>query len=110
MIKLQRKIITVGRTENLASQEQALLTELEERRKQEEMIWKQKSRIRWLKEGKRNIKFFHRTTIQRRMNNTISHIQNPHGERMEKQEDIEREITNHFKTIIKSRLEIDNLQ
>lgn len=63
------------------------------------MLWKQKSRIRWLKEGERNTKLFHHTTIQRRMNNNIVHLQNPQGEEMEKHEDIEREITNHFKTV-----------
>jgi len=73
--------------------------QLEERRKQEEMLWKQNSRIRWLKEGERNTKLFHRTTIQRRTNNTIAHLQNPQGERMEKHEDIERELTKHFKIV-----------
>ena len=38
MTELQQKIIIGGRTENLASQEQALLTQLEERRKQEELL------------------------------------------------------------------------
>lgn len=33
------------------------------------------------------------------MNNTISHIQNLQGDKMEKQEDIEKEITNHIKTV-----------
>lgn len=76
MIKLQQKIIQGFETETLVNQEQDILTQIEERRKQEEMLWKQKSRIRWLKEGERNTKFFHRTTIQRRLHNTIAHLQN----------------------------------
>jgi len=62
---------------------------LEERRKHEEILWKQKSRIRRLKQGERNTKFFHRTTIQRRMHNTISFIQKQGGERVEKHAEIE---------------------
>jgi len=33
------------------------------------------------------------------MNNIISHIQNSQGDKMEKQEDIEEELTNHFKIV-----------
>lgn len=99
MIDLQQKIILEGRTEEYAKQEQTLLTQVDERGKQEEFLWRQKSRIRWLKEGERNTKFFHSTTIQRRMNNTISHMQNSQGDKLEKQEDIEKELINHFKTV-----------
>ena len=49
MKELQQKIITEGRTEDLARHEQVLLTQLDERRRQEELLWKQKSRIIWLK-------------------------------------------------------------
>lgn len=38
MIELQQKIVEGGRTEALASQEQDLLTQLEERRKLKEML------------------------------------------------------------------------
>ena len=65
----------------------------------EEILWKQKSRIGWLKEGERNTKFFHRTTIQRRMHNTITFIQNQAGERVENHVEIEEEFINHFQAV-----------
>lgn len=68
-----------------------------ERAKQEETLWRQKSRIKWLKDGERNTKKFHRTTIQRRMNNNISHIQNEQGERIENQTGIQSEFLDYFK-------------
>ena len=62
---------------------------MEERAKQEEILWRQKSCIRWLKEGERNTKFFHRSTIQRRMHNNIPFIKNTEGEKVEEHEEIE---------------------
>jgi len=88
MKELQQQIIIEGCNEKTLAQEQCIHNQLEERRKQEEILWKKKSRIRWLKEGERNTKFFHRTTIQRRMHNTISFIQNPEGKRIENHAEI----------------------
>jgi len=83
MCSLQQNIILEGRTKELAQQEQTLWTENEARKQQEEILWRQKSRIRWLKEGEKNTKFFHRSTIQRRMHNNIAFINNRQGERLE---------------------------
>eukprot|EP00253_Pinus_taeda_P028403 PITA_28403 len=76
MKSLQQIIITEGLSEEMVEQEKDLEVQILERAKQEETMWRQKSRIRWLKDGEKNTKFFHNTTIQRKMNNTITHIQN----------------------------------
>eukprot|EP00253_Pinus_taeda_P021755 PITA_21755 len=97
----QQKIILEGRTEELAQKEQDLETKLLAREEQEEVLWRQKSRIRWLKEGEKNTKFFHRSTIQRRMRNNISQITNEQGEKLETQEEIEQEFIQQFKEMSK---------
>jgi len=94
---LQQRIIIEGRLEELLEQEKSLETQISERAKQEETLWRQKSRIRWLKEGEKVTKFFHRSTIQCRMNNNITHIQNEQGVKVEKHEEIELELLNYFK-------------
>ena len=99
MAEVQQKIIKEGRTEFLATKEQDLQKKLDERYKQEEILWRQKSRIRWLKEGERNTKFFHSSTVQRRMQNHINHITNQQGEQVEQHEDIEQVLLEHFKGI-----------
>lgn len=43
------------------------------------MIWKQKSRGLWLKEGDRNTKFFHLSTIIQHRHNNIDAIKNEEG-------------------------------
>eukprot|EP00253_Pinus_taeda_P009929 PITA_09929 len=87
--------------EDLAEQEKALELQLVEKEKQEEMLWRQKSRIKWLKDSEKNTKFFHSTTIQRRMHKNITHIQNAQGTRVKKHEDIVAELLNYFKQVHK---------
>jgi hypothetical protein len=48
--------------------------------KQEEIFWRQKSRVQWLKEGERNTRFFHRSTMANRAHNRISSIKDEEGE------------------------------
>eukprot|EP00253_Pinus_taeda_P011233 PITA_11233 len=77
--------------------------ELEAQRLQEEILWRQKSRIRLLKEGEKNTKFFHRSTIQRRMHNNIAFINNSQGNKLEKHEDIEKEFRDYFPEALKEQ-------
>eukprot|EP00253_Pinus_taeda_P014111 PITA_14111 len=91
-----KKILNNGIRTHL---EQRIEDQLQNRALQEEIIWRQKSRIKWLKEGEKNTKFFHNTTVQRRMHNLISHIQNEQGERVESHEGIEENFLRYFQKV-----------
>eukprot|EP00253_Pinus_taeda_P017843 PITA_17843 len=106
---LHQEIINAGHTETTLERERHITSQLEERRKQEEIYWRQKSRIRWLKEGERNTKFFHRTTVQRRMHNQIPFILNQEGTKVEEHEQIEKVLLNHFKQVHQEPL-VDRLR
>eukprot|EP00253_Pinus_taeda_P023063 PITA_23063 len=97
MKAIQQKMISEGRSEELVQKEQIMENKILERDIQEEIIWRQKSRIRWLKEGEKNTNFFHKTTVQRRMINQISYVNNEQGAKIETHEEIEHEFLNYFK-------------
>ena len=64
--------------------------------KQEEIFWRQKSGVQWLKEGKRNTRFFHRSTIANRTQDIISSIKDEDGQIQQSHEDIEDVLVQHF--------------
>ena len=77
-------------------EEASLMMELEEWQTREELRLKQKSRELWLKEGDKNSKFFHASTLIRRRRNNISEIKLENGERIYGREDIEKYFEDHF--------------
>eukprot|EP00253_Pinus_taeda_P022996 PITA_22996 len=89
MEDIQQRIILEGRDEERSKEEGRIINQLEERRKQEEIMWRQKSRIKWLREGEMNTKFFHQAMIQNRQRNRIFSIKNAEGEREARGEAIE---------------------
>ena len=79
---LIEKIIEVQNrppSENNGKIEEELQIELSEWPFRSEILWKQKSREIWLKEGDRNTKFFHLSTIIRRRRNNIDAIKSEEG-------------------------------
>lgn len=66
-------------TEENGRIEEELQVELSEWLLRSEILWKQKSRELWLKEGDRNTKFFHLSTIIRRRQNNIDAIKTEEG-------------------------------
>eukprot|EP00253_Pinus_taeda_P015705 PITA_15705 len=101
MADLQQMDIMEGIEEERTQEEGRVLNQLEERRKQEEILWKQKSRVQWLREGERNTKFFHKEMVQHRQRNRIFSIKNQEGQRVIQHEEIEKVMVNHFKDILR---------
>jgi exonuclease III len=100
MSDLQHQIREQGLTEELKAQELELAQQIAERKRQEELLWKQKSRVRWLKEGERNTKFFHRTVIQRRHTNRITHLVSDAGDTLHSHADLETHLVDYFQDLL----------
>ncbi|KAL6202861.1 hypothetical protein ACLB2K_026565 [Fragaria x ananassa] len=72
---------SLGRRHNefLQNLEKELISKYENVRDAEALFWKQKSRDKWLRDGDRNTKFFHLTTIIRRRRNKIDGLFDKNG-------------------------------
>lgn len=84
MKRTQQKIIEEGRTKELAQEEGGVLNMLEERRKQEENLWRQKSRA----------------MQQHRQQNRIFSLRDNQGNRLTQKEEMEILLIQHFKGIL----------
>lgn len=84
----------------LAEKQGRVITQIEERRKQEEILWKQKSRVQWLKEGEKNTKFFHKVMLNHRQHNRIFSIKDRQGNMILQQKEMENLLVDHFKGIL----------
>jgi hypothetical protein len=67
----------------------------------EEMLWLQRSRIAWLKEGDRNTKFFHRKVVWRARKNHIVALKDQDGVIQDTPTEMERLATSYFQTVYK---------
>lgn len=70
--------------------------------KQEEKFWGQRSRLKWLKWGDRNSKFFHATTVQRRNRNRIIKIKNDSGDWVEGTKEILTSVEEYYRALFTS--------
>ncbi|KAF8113566.1 hypothetical protein N665_0048s0027 [Sinapis alba] len=85
-------------TEELAE----ALKELSAALKAEELFWKQKCRVLWLREGDRNTKFFHAITKQRRARNRITQLKDANGNLVEDEDGLVAIATDYFRQLFES--------
>ncbi|CAJ2638124.1 unnamed protein product [Trifolium pratense] len=65
----------------------------------EEIIWRQRSRAVWLKEGDKNTKFFHGKASQRKKVNNIKKLKDSHGVWWHGEDNVERLLIDYFADI-----------
>ena len=68
----------------------------------EEVMWKQRSRNRYLKEGDRNTSFFHTKALNRKQQNWIQGLEDDNGVWREGLDDIEHVATQYFSSLFTS--------
>ena len=86
-------------TEENSKIEASVQDELVEWMLRDEILWRQKSREMWLKEGDKNSKFFHVTTIIHRRRNLIDAVKAENGEWILDKSKISDYFLNNFKNV-----------
>lgn len=86
-----------------SSPDQPLITactaSLEKLYKEEELFWRQRSRIQWLQSGDRNSAYFHAATRTRRAINNISVIEDDSGNEFHDEDQIAQTISTYYQSI-----------
>ncbi|XP_056850940.1 uncharacterized protein LOC130500203 [Raphanus sativus] len=101
--ELKEKVEGLYADDNATTEEiAAVLKELSDALKAEEMFWKQKSRVFWLREGDRNTEFFHALTKQRRARNKITQLLDENGNIVKDEEGLVAIATSYFRQIFES--------
>ena len=100
--ELIEKIVEIQGQEmsvNNAKKEAKLQGELDKWLTRNDTIWEQKSQEIWLRDGDRNTKFFHLSTIIRRRHNSIDAIRDDSGGWILDKKDIGHHIRDKFKSL-----------
>lgn len=98
--EVQLEIHRTGSTADLKAQEWLLLQELNLKEKQEEALFERKSRNQWLRDGDRNTKFFHKATVQHRLNNHIDRFKRTDCSAGVTQQDLEETLTEYYADLL----------
>jgi len=69
-------------------------------KEQEEILWRQKSRVQWLKEGERNTKFFHKAMTHRRHINRITQLEDNQGNPIRDHDQIAEALNSFYQDLL----------
>ena len=69
---------------------------------QEELYWRQRSRVSWLKDGNRNTKFFHASASHRQCINSISRLKDDTSAWVENESSLDTLAQQYFFTLFTS--------
>jgi hypothetical protein len=74
----------------------SLQVEIGELLEQEELMWRQRAKMHWLKEWDKNTRFFHECVKQRRRRNVISQIEDEDGRTWSDPGEVEQVFSSYF--------------
>ncbi|KAK4381552.1 putative mitochondrial protein [Sesamum angolense] len=83
--------------------ESKIRADIERLLSEEEVYWKQRGKVHWLREGDRNTSYFHNHASTQRRSNDITRIKNGDGQWLEQEEEIRDNIETYFGDIFRSR-------
>lgn len=94
-----QKALSQKFSRGLIKLEEKLQKELDNVLHQEEMLWFQKSRMEAIRDGDRNTKIFHLSTVIRRKRNRIDMLKNNEGTWVSKVEDVKNMVVDYWKEL-----------
>ncbi|KAG7547784.1 Ribonuclease H domain [Arabidopsis suecica] len=98
-IKSVQDLLDLQQTDDLLEREAALIKEFDVVLEQEEVLWFQKSREKWIELGDRNTSYFHTSTIIRRRKNRIEALKNEEGQWVSDKQQLEQLAINYYQRL-----------
>ena len=105
---IQDRVQKEGYTPDLVREENGKLAEYHDIVTKEEIYWKQRSRLVWLKEGDKNTRFFHLSTMKHRAKTRIYKLMKD-GRKISEEKDILKEPVSFFTSLMTIDPNIDLL-
>lgn len=103
---IQEDIQSQGLTKSMKLDEQQAPISFHDLIDKEEIYWRQRSCVDWLKEGDKNTKFFHLTNLKHRATNQIAKI-SKNNQEIHKEEEIKNATISHFSSLLSANNNLD---
>jgi hypothetical protein len=99
--KLRKKlgVVSMYQDDSSMREKKRLSLEIDELLAKEELMWKQRSRVDWLKSGDQNTSYFHRKATWRAKKNNIIKLTKPNGVVTQDTGEIKEMTTDYFKNL-----------